>query len=228
MHPSALQAGRLFFELYCGPRNVSVLDVGSMDVNGTLRGFAAAGCHYVGADLEPGNGVDVVLASAHKLPFEAESFDAVVSTSCFEHDRFFWLTFLECIRVLRKGGYFYLNVPSNGVYHRYPVDCWRFYPDAGLALAEWARHQGLQAEVVESFLLNQIDDIWNDFVCVFERCEPGQGLSRGGASGAGHIHPHFSAATNIWVAGAQNVQRFVFEPEDMRRLAKLPQTGGQT
>ncbi len=218
MHPSALQAGRLFFELYCRARNVSVLDVGSLDVNGTLRAAAPSGCRYVGADLEPGKGVDVVLSSPHTLPFESESFDAVVSTSCFEHDRFFWLTFLECLRVLKKGGYFYLNAPSNGVYHRYPIDSWRFYPDAGLALADWGKHQGLQVEVAESFLLNQIDDIWNDFVCVFVRREPGIGLP---SETPEHIHSHFSGATNIWVTGASQIRRFEFEPEDMRRLSLL-------
>ncbi|MHB1871887.1 MAG: methyltransferase domain-containing protein [Steroidobacteraceae bacterium] len=222
MHPSALRAGRLFFEIYGQPNSMSILDVGSLDVNGTLRAVAPPGCHYVGADLEPGAGVDVVLSTPHTLPFESETFDAVVSTSCFEHDRLFWLTFLECVRVLKKGGYMYLNAPSNGVYHRYPVDCWRFYPDAGLALAEWAVHQGLQAQVAESFLLNQIDDIWNDFVCVFARCEQGKWPPR---INPGHIHSHFSAATNVWVAGAPEVQRFEFEPEDMRRLKAL-QTAG--
>ena len=33
---------------------------------------------------------------------------------------------------------FYLNAPSNGEFHRYPVDCWRFYPDAGGALGDLA------------------------------------------------------------------------------------------
>jgi hypothetical protein len=36
-----------------------------------------------------------------------------IGSMCFEHDPMFWVTFLETLRVLRPGGYAYLNVPSN-------------------------------------------------------------------------------------------------------------------
>jgi SAM-dependent methyltransferase len=73
-------------------------------------------------------------AGSYKLPFADGSVDVVLSSSCFEHSEFFWLLFLEILRVLRPEGLFYLNAPSNGPFHRYPVDCWRFYPDSGNAL----------------------------------------------------------------------------------------------
>lgn len=89
------------------------------------------GCGYLCVDLGAGPGVDLVLSDPHQLPLAEQSFDMVVSTSCLEHDPMFWLTFLEMCRILRHGGYIYINGP----YHGYPYDHWRFYPDSGMALA---------------------------------------------------------------------------------------------
>ncbi|MFL5257242.1 MAG: methyltransferase domain-containing protein, partial [Rhodopila sp.] len=86
------------------------------------------------------------------LPLASGVADAVVTSSAFEHDVCFWDTFLELVRILRPGGLLYVNVPSNGAFHRYPLDCWRFYPDAGVALARWACRRGLQIALVESFI----------------------------------------------------------------------------
>jgi hypothetical protein len=41
-------------------------------------------------------------------------------------------------RIVRPGGLIFLLAPSRGPEHRYPVDCWRFYPDGFRALAKWA------------------------------------------------------------------------------------------
>jgi SAM-dependent methyltransferase len=212
MHKSALLAGRYFFEMYCDRADFSILDVGALDVNGSLRSVAPARSRYVGADLGAGAGVDVVLEDPHVLPFADGEFDAVVSTSCFEHDTFFWLTFLECLRVLRPGGYFYLNAPSNGGYHTYPDDNWRFYPDAGRALVKWATRNRVDVEMVESFILNQIADIWNDFIAVFRRAG---GQTPAPALG---INSRFPRATNIWLAGATEVAKKQVRSEDQRRV----------
>ena len=136
MHKSAHRIGELFFESYCSGKSCRILEVGAQNVNGTLRDFWREGFHYIGADIKAGPGVDIVLPPGGSLPFQDSEFDAMVSSSAFEHTQFFWCAFTECIRVLKPGGFLYVNAPSNGVYHRYPADCWRFYPDAGLALAE--------------------------------------------------------------------------------------------
>lgn len=168
MHPTAMDNGRLFFDCYLQGRDrPTVVDLGSQDVNGSLRGVATAGCRYVGVDFAAGRGVDVVLDDPCSLPFESASVDAVVSTSCFEHVEFFWLVFNEILRILKPDGLFYLNAPSNGEFHRYPVDCWRFYPDAGAALVKWGRRSGYRPLLLESFTSFQRLDIWNDFVAIF-------------------------------------------------------------
>jgi len=61
----------------------------------------------------------------------------------------------------------YINVPSNGVFHRFPVDCWRFYPDSGLALQNWGRRNGFAVALTESFIGPKQKEGWKDFVAVF-------------------------------------------------------------
>jgi SAM-dependent methyltransferase len=168
MQDTALEIGRAFLSIYGAP-NMAILDVGSQDLNGSLRTCAPPGATYVGVDVTPGPGVDVTLGDPHKLPFQDGRFDLIVSTSCLEHDPMFWLTFLEMARVTKPGGYIYINVPSNGQYHRFPTDNWRFYPDAGLGLQTWANREGLGVTLIESFVARRDNDSWNDTVLVFAR-----------------------------------------------------------
>lgn len=167
-----MKNAQLFFSTYFRiEKPCVVLDIGSQDVNGTMRNVAPVHCRYIGVDFSAGAGVDVVLQDPYQLPFADDSVDAVVSSSCFEHVEFFWLMFMEVIRVLKPHGLFYLNAPTNGDYHRYPVDCWRFYPDAGSALVRWAQRNGFKPALLESFIAYQEQDIWNDFVAVFIHAE---------------------------------------------------------
>jgi SAM-dependent methyltransferase len=171
MHQTAMQNGQRFFETYVKGSTYTIADIGAQDVNGSLRDVAPQGCKYIGVDFAGGNGVDVVLDDPYSLPFDDDSLDVIVSSSCFEHSEFFWLLFVEIMRVLKPDGLFYLNVPSNGVFHRYPVDCWRFYPDSGVALANWARRHGFKTVLLESYTSNQNGGGWNDFVAVFLKDE---------------------------------------------------------
>lgn len=179
MHQSALMYGKRFFETYCpsDDEHRIVLDIGSQDVNGSLRDVCPVKTKYIGVDFAEGKGVDVVLKDPYKLPFDDGTADVVVCSSCFEHSEFFWLVLLEIMRVLKPNGLFYLNVPSNGFIHRWPVDCWRFYPDAGHALVAWARHNGYKPLLLESFIggrsQGSISDggMWNDFVAVILKDE---------------------------------------------------------
>jgi SAM-dependent methyltransferase len=166
MHDTAYEIGRLFFHSYVSAGNL-ILDIGSMNINGSLHDFRPPGSSYVGVDLAAGSGVDVVVKTNSQLAFVEGVFDIVVSTSCFEHDVMFWITFLEMCRVLKRGGYLYLNAPSRGAYHQYPIDAWRFFPDAGVALRDWARLNENEIELLESFVTENKNDIWNDCVMIF-------------------------------------------------------------
>jgi SAM-dependent methyltransferase len=171
MHITAMINSKLFFDVYSkkfiNQSNVTVVEIGSQDVNGSLRENCPEQFNYVGVDFVAGKGVDVILEDPYVLPFESNSADIILSSSCFEHSELFWLLFLEIMRVLKEDGLFYLNVPSNGEFHRWPVDCWRFYPDSGNALVSWGKRNGLDLALLESYTSLQIGDQWNDFVAVF-------------------------------------------------------------
>jgi len=187
VHDTAERIGEIFLRSYVSEGN-SVLDIGAKDVNGSLRRFAPRGCRYVGIDLDGGPGVDIVVNRVSQLPFAACSFDAIVTTSCFEHDAMFWQTFVEMCRVVKPGGYIYINAPSRGVLHRYPIDAWRFFPDAGIALRDWARLNGYDVELAESFITRNVADIWNDCVMVF---------ATGGAQPSRFISDQYELAINV-------------------------------
>lgn len=173
MHTTAMNNCKSFFDAYSDSfahkQAVRVVEVGSQDVNGSLRSVCPTGFEYVGVDFQAAKGVDVVLDDPYLLPFEDNSVDIVLSSSCFEHSELFWLVFLEIMRVLKPEGLFYLNAPSSGNFHRYPVDCWRFYPDSGKAMVTWSKRSGGNAQLLESYI--QKGGSWQDFVAVFVKDE---------------------------------------------------------
>lgn len=170
MHPSALYYGKQFFDVYVKDRmnNITIVDIGSQDVNGSLRDVAPLDNNrYIGVDFAQGKNVDVVLSDPYKYPFPDNFCEVVVSSSCLEHSEFFWMTFLEMSRILKPKGIMYINVPSNCFYHAYPVDCWRFLNDSGLALAKWACFNGIKIQVLESFIGYDDESNNNDYVAIF-------------------------------------------------------------
>jgi SAM-dependent methyltransferase len=172
MHDTAMRNAKRFFDVYVRDGvGRQIVEIGSQDVNGSLRTVCPSGVDYVGVDFVEGPGVDVVLSDPYRLPVPSSTVDAVLSSSCFEHSEMFWLLYLEIMRLLKPGGLFYLNVPANGWFHRYPVDCYRFYPDSANALAKWGRLHGLRCTVLEQYTCNQADDGWNDYVAVFLKDE---------------------------------------------------------
>ena len=168
MHGTAMEYGRRFFELYAaGAQGLTLVEIGAQDINGSLRSVAPPNNTYLGIDMTAGKGVDIVIQDPYSLPFNDDAVDICISSSCFEHAEFFWLSFNEVLRILKPDGLFYLNAPSNGSFHRHPVDCWRFYPDSGTALQNWGRRNGYRVALLESFVGPQKDDEWNDFVAIF-------------------------------------------------------------
>jgi SAM-dependent methyltransferase len=116
-----------------------VLDVGASGKRAWFREiWETGGWSYEGMDLAEGPHVTHVLDDPWKFPIENDSFDAVISGNMFEHNEFFWLTLLEMARVLKMGGVMVHLMPSRGIEHRDPQDCWRFYRDGMEAMAKWA------------------------------------------------------------------------------------------
>lgn len=148
----------------------AVFDIGSYDVNGSYRClFDKPGWQYRGVDLAAGPNVDVVLESAYRLPLPSDSVDLIVSGQAFEHVEFFWVAWLEQVRVLKPGGMIFLIAPSRGPEHRYPVDCWRFYPDGYTALAKYANLDLLEVHTDWEFDADEESAAWGDTVGVFRK-----------------------------------------------------------
>jgi SAM-dependent methyltransferase len=221
MHDTAFHIGTLAMNIYADLAHGSIAEIGSRAVNGSLRENALPTTRYVGVDIEDGEGVDLISRPGEPLPLDDSSFDLVIATSVFEHDPCFWMTFLEMCRVAKDGGYIYISAPSNGVIHRYPQDNWRFYPDSGRALAQWAVSQGVHVALVESFIADRDADIWNDFVAVFRKGRITKALPNV------FIHEHVRCA-NVITWKSPEVLKSRDEPEDMILLKKAKAEAAET
>ncbi len=161
---------RLVEKYLADTEQAQIYDLGSYDVNGSYRPlFERAGWKYQGIDLEAGPNVDIVLDSAYKLPLISASADVIVSGQAFEHIKYFWLTWLEFARVIKPEGLIFLLAPSRGPEHRYPVDCWRYYPDAYRALAEYASFNLLEVQTDWQVETDPESAVWGDTVGVFRK-----------------------------------------------------------
>jgi SAM-dependent methyltransferase len=149
MHEASFEKMRAFRYAYLADLStpVRVLDIGGggHDPAQTYRPlFPAPTFEYVSLDLVESPHTDIVpkdIFSWEELA--AESFDVVISGQTFEHNPLFWITAAEIARVLTQGGLAAVIAPSTGEVHRYPFDCWRFYPDSWGALTAYV---GLELE----------------------------------------------------------------------------------
>ena len=103
----------------------SVLEIGSLNVNGQSRDHFPSVGLYQGVDIVDGPGVDI-LANGHNLPMQDNEFDIVVSCNAIEHDDDDEATMREVARVLRPGGHFLLCAPARGCAWHHPPDYRRY------------------------------------------------------------------------------------------------------
>lgn len=122
----------------------SILEVGSLDVNGSVRPLFESADRYIGIDFRAGLGVDLVM-NAHRLAFWNSSFDVVISTEMLEHDDEFWISMAEMGRVLKSKGVLIITARGNGFMpHDYPADFWRFMPGSFTKLLSLAGCEPLE------------------------------------------------------------------------------------
>ena len=161
MHISSHDNMRRCRDWYATPAPARVVEIGSAIVNGSYRELFRDS-EYIGVDMQPSPGVDVLLDDPYRLPLDDGSVDLVISGQMLEHCAQFWRVFAEIARVLKPSGKLFIIAPSDGPIHRYPVDCYRFYPDAYAAMAEWS---GLR--LIHCWM-DRLGP-WHDLVGVFQR-----------------------------------------------------------
>lgn len=107
--------------------DTSVLELGSFDVNGSLRQFFTG--PYLGVDQFDGPGVDRRM-TVDQIP-DDWAFDTVVCTEMLEHDLTFWVSLQKMASVLHSGGFLILSTCGIAFpRHDYPSDYYRFTTDA--------------------------------------------------------------------------------------------------
>ena len=179
MHISALNSFLDFKKNYLNDikSEIKIVEIGSQSINESIKKLLDKNHKYIGVDIVKGNNVDIVLEDPYKLPFEKDSIDLVISISTFEHTEFFWLSYLEILRILKPTGLFFLNAPSNSNYHRHSSDNWRFYPDSSKALENWGHRNNFKPKVLEHFTNYENGrDIWNDYVSITIKDEKFQNM----------------------------------------------------
>jgi len=96
----------LYFE------ETSVLDVGSLDINGNNQ-YLFKNCTYIGLDLAEGDNVDIVCPT-HLFEAPDGFYGFIISTECFEHDYYWKESVFNIIRLLKSGGAFLFTCASEG------------------------------------------------------------------------------------------------------------------
>lgn len=107
----------------------SVLEVGSYDVNGSVRPHVESlgPEQYLGVDAGPGPRVDQVVDCEHLVQTVGSGWDIVISTEMLEHVRNWRTCLLQLAEAVMPGGMLLLTTRSPGFpYHPYPEDHWRF------------------------------------------------------------------------------------------------------
>ena len=167
MHTSAYNNAKKFYKKYCTHLDSEsyILDFGSYDLNGTLKPIFQ-NHKYIGIDLSEGPNVNIACRNDN-VPFKDNFFDVIVSSSCFEHDEFFWMSFLEMCRLLKSNGLIYINAPSSGPYHPHPFDSWRFYEDSWKCLEKWGLKNNFNIKLIESYI--DKDEEWQDSVGIYQK-----------------------------------------------------------
>ena len=140
MHANSLKLMTRFRDKHLhNMKGCSVLDVGSRDINGSYRSIFDE-FNYIGMDLIDGPNVDIVGYSNIK-----HSYDVVISGQVMEHIKRPWEWLLQikqyCDVVMC------IIAPNTYKEHRYPVDCYRFFPDGIRALFEYADIKTIEAYI---------------------------------------------------------------------------------
>lgn len=174
MYESSYISMLKFENKYLKPINkkLDILDIGSQDINGSYKPiFKNKNYNYFGADQSEGKNVDIILDNPYDWKkLKSNSFDVVISGQAFEHIEYFWITMSEVIRVLKNGGICCIIAPSSGFEHKFPLDCWRIFPDGFKAIARMNRLTIMDCYMFDDFeSISDTSETWKDSVLIAKK-----------------------------------------------------------
>jgi SAM-dependent methyltransferase len=164
MHKSSYQNMKQFVEKYLNKnKTLKILDIGSQDVYGSYKDlFKNPNWKYYGLDMIKAKNVDIVIKNIYSWKeIRSKTYDVVISGQALEHIEYPWLTMKEIKRILKSDGLCCIIAPSSGPEHKYPIDCYRFFPDGLKALAKY-----VNLDVIDSYNCWDNDSEWKDSVLI--------------------------------------------------------------
>jgi hypothetical protein len=134
--------------------DVNVIEIGSLDINGTVRDFFDSE-RYIGVDVGPGRGVDVV-ALGQDVDYPDNTFDVAVSAECFEHNPAWVETFANMIRM--SNDFVIMTCASEG---RPEHGTTRTSPGSSPLTLDWDYYRNLNEEDFREHF--DFDDLFIDY-----------------------------------------------------------------
>ena len=133
LRPGQALLTRFIEQVTADSRN-RLIDIGGRDRSRFDYSSLFPGIHVTVLDILAGDNVDIV-ADAHDLSLlPADSFDAAMSVSVFEHLMMPWAVIPQLNRILRDGGLVLVSTHQTLGMHDIPWDFWRFSDTAWDAL----------------------------------------------------------------------------------------------
>ncbi len=135
-------------------KGLRVLELGSRNVTGANLRNRFSNADYVGVDFYAGENVDVV-GDAHKLSSYfagQEKFDLIFSSAVFEHLHMPWVAALAIQKMLKVGGYVFIETHFSFSSHERP---WHFFQFSDMGLRALF-NDSLGFDLIDSGMSNPI------------------------------------------------------------------------
>lgn len=101
-HYQQLEFCKLFKDEFFGSEKISLFELGSYDVNGSIRAIFNNASKHTGLDLIEGPGVDVIY-DGKNIQIN-DKFDLCISCECFEHNPNYFENFIRMIDLAKDDG----------------------------------------------------------------------------------------------------------------------------